>query len=58
MNTIDVEQTGEGERVLPFYIVCDESASMAYNGGINAINKALPELHEFRTTETGNSFVM
>ena len=46
MNTIDVEQTGEGERVLPFYIVCDESASMAYNGGINAINKALPELHE------------
>ena len=34
-----------GEQILPFYIVCDESASMAYNGGIDAINEGLPELH-------------
>ena len=31
--------------ILPFYILCDESASMAYNGGIDSINKALPDLH-------------
>ena len=34
-----------GEQILPFYIVCDESASMANNGGIDAINEGLPELH-------------
>ncbi len=34
-----------GEQILPFYIVCDESASMANNGGIDAINVGLPELH-------------
>ena len=34
-----------GEKVLPFYIVCDESASMYDNGGIDAINQSLPELH-------------
>ena len=34
-----------GEQILPFYIVCDESASMAYNGGIDAINEGLPDLH-------------
>jgi uncharacterized protein YegL len=34
-----------GENILPFYIVCDESGSMGPNGGINAINGALPELH-------------
>ena len=34
-----------GEQILPFYILCDESASMAYNGGIDAINQGLPELH-------------
>jgi uncharacterized protein YegL len=28
-----------------FYIVCDESGSMGPNGGIAAINQALPELH-------------
>ena len=33
------------ELVFPFYIVCDESASMADNGGIDAINTSLPELH-------------
>jgi uncharacterized protein YegL len=34
-----------GEQILPFYIVCDESASMEYNGGIDAINEGIPELH-------------
>jgi uncharacterized protein YegL len=34
-----------GERILPFYILCDESASMANNGGIDAINQGLSELH-------------
>jgi uncharacterized protein YegL len=34
-----------GENILPFYIVCDESGSMGPNGGIDAINAALPELH-------------
>lgn len=28
-----------------FYIVCDESAPMGPNGGIAAINQALPEIH-------------
>jgi uncharacterized protein YegL len=32
------------ERVLPFYIVCDESASMQFNGGIDTINNAMPDL--------------
>lgn len=34
-----------GEQILPFYIVCDESGSMGANGGIDAINRALPEVH-------------
>jgi len=34
-----------GQRVLLHYIVCDESGSMGPNGGIAAINQALPELH-------------
>ena len=34
-----------GKDVLLFYIVCDESASMGPNGGIAAINQALPALH-------------
>ena len=34
-----------GQEVLLFYIVCDESGSMGPNGGIAAINQALPELH-------------
>jgi uncharacterized protein YegL len=39
-----LKSTG-GERVIPVYIVCDESASMEINGGIAAINQALPNLH-------------
>ncbi|MER7817851.1 VWA domain-containing protein [Streptomyces sp. NPDC096153] len=31
-------------QILPFYMVCDESGSMA-GGGVDAINKALPDLH-------------
>jgi uncharacterized protein YegL len=38
-------ETPFGKEVLLFYIVCDESGSMGPNGGINAINQALPELH-------------
>jgi uncharacterized protein YegL len=34
-----------GEQILPFYIVCDESGSMGANGGIDAINRALPDVH-------------
>ena len=34
-----------GQEVMIFYIVCDESASMSVNGGIQAINESLPELH-------------
>lgn len=34
-----------GQEVLLFYIVCDESASMSSNGGIDTINASLPELH-------------
>ena len=34
-----------GEQILPFYIVCDETGSMEPIGGIEAINKALPQLH-------------
>lgn len=34
-----------GQQVLPFYLVCDESGSMA-GEPIDSINKALPELHE------------
>ncbi|GAA1802186.1 vWA domain-containing protein [Actinomadura chokoriensis] len=33
------------EQVLPFYLVCDESSSMA-GEPINAINQSLPELHQ------------
>lgn len=34
-----------GEHILPFYIVCDESGSMGPNGGVDAINNGLPDLH-------------
>jgi uncharacterized protein YegL len=34
-----------GNAVLPFYILCDESGSMDANGGIDAVNRGLPELH-------------
>jgi uncharacterized protein YegL len=37
--------TNAGQELLLFYIVCDESGSMGPNGGIEEINKALPELH-------------
>ena len=33
-----------GQNILPFYLVCDESASMS-GDAIDAMNKALPELH-------------
>ena len=46
MSSIHEDDSISGEQVLPFYIVCDESASMSSNGGIDAINSALPELHE------------
>lgn len=39
MNTI------AGQEILLFYIVCDESGSMGPNGGIEEINRSLPELH-------------
>ena len=45
MTTTDESGLPTGEKVLPFYIVCDESASMHDNGGIDAINQSLPELH-------------
>ncbi|MDH6226799.1 VWA domain-containing protein [Streptomyces sp. MJP52] len=32
-------------QLLPFYLVCDESGSMA-GGGVDAINGALPDLHD------------
>ena len=34
-----------GQELLLFYMVLDESGSMGPNGGIQAINTALPELH-------------
>jgi uncharacterized protein YegL len=34
-----------GQEVLLFYMVCDESGSMGPNGGIEEINRSLPELH-------------
>lgn len=34
-----------GQELLLFYLVCDESGSMGDNGGIDEINRALPELH-------------
>jgi len=37
--------TATGQQVLPFYFVFDESKSMEYNGGIEAINQSLPNLH-------------
>jgi len=43
MSTMNTPQ--EGDKVLPLYIVCDESGSMEGIGGIDAINSALPELH-------------
>lgn len=45
MTVDNPEVRATGEQILPFYILCDESASMAYNGGIDAINEGLPELH-------------
>ena len=33
------------EQVWPFYVLCDESETMGVNGGIEAINRFLPELH-------------
>ncbi len=44
MTTATLERA-TGEAVVPFYIVCDESGSMGVNGGIDAINQGLPELH-------------
>ena len=38
-------QVTPGYEVLPFYILCDESGSMDANGGIDAVNMSLPELH-------------
>ena len=38
-------QETAGTAVLPFYILCDESGSMDANGGIDAVNNGLPELH-------------
>lgn len=38
-------QETAGNAVLPFYILCDESGSMDANGGIDAVNRGLPELH-------------
>ena len=38
-------QETAGNAVLPFYILCDESGSMDANGGIDAVNNGLPELH-------------
>jgi uncharacterized protein YegL len=35
----------EGQQVMLFYIICDESGSMGDNGGIDQINSSLPELH-------------
>lgn len=34
-----------GTRILPFYVLCEESESMSTNGGIDAMNSFLPELH-------------
>jgi len=34
-----------GNTVLPFYILCDESASMDANGGIDAVSQFLPQIH-------------
>ena len=38
-------QETAGNAVLPVYILCDESGSMDANGGIDAVNNGLPELH-------------
>ena len=43
--TASTMEVATGEAVVPFYIVCDESGSMGGNGGIDAINQGLPELH-------------
>jgi len=45
VSAFESETSMGGEQILPFYIVCDESASMEYNGGIDAINEGIPELH-------------
>lgn len=37
--------TATGQQILPFYLVCDESYSMD-GDPIDAINQALPELHQ------------
>lgn len=33
-------------RILPFYIVCEESASMGPNGGIDALNRGMSSIYE------------
>lgn len=33
-------------QILPFYMVCDESGSMAGPDGVDTINAALPDLHQ------------
>ena len=38
--------SGHGQELLVFYIVCDESGSMGPNGGVDTINRSLPELHQ------------
>ena len=37
--------SNQGEFVCPVYLLLDESASMDANGGIDASNRGLPELH-------------
>ncbi len=43
-SSLDGASAGNSHKVLPFYIVLDESGSMA-GESIDAVNKALPELH-------------
>jgi len=42
--SITSNSSQQGSAVLPFYLVCDESASMQFNGGIDTINDSMPEL--------------
>jgi len=51
MAITDESNYADGAKVLPFYIVCDESASMDQNGGIDAINESLPDLHATITAD-------
>jgi uncharacterized protein YegL len=47
LNSTETDQRGfiMSLQLLPFYLVCDESGSMADKGAIDAINQSLPELH-------------